>query len=57
MASYFAEDETARDKMYLRDAVVNDKFWIFTDLDMVQWLADKHDSIMENRNPVSTQRL
>jgi DNA-binding beta-propeller fold protein YncE len=24
MASYFAEDETARDKMYLRDAVVND---------------------------------
>ena len=25
MASYFAEDETARDKMYLRDAVVNDR--------------------------------
>jgi len=24
MASYFAKDETARDKMYLRDAVVND---------------------------------
>ena len=24
MASYFAEDESARDKMYLRDAVVND---------------------------------
>jgi NAD(P)-dependent dehydrogenase (short-subunit alcohol dehydrogenase family) len=41
----------------VHDAVVNDKFWIFTDLDMVQWLADKHDSIMENRNPVSTQRL
>ena len=41
----------------VHDAVVNDRFWIFTDLDMVQWLADKHDSIMENRNPVSTQRL
>ena len=25
MASYMAEDETARDKMYLRDAVVNDR--------------------------------
>jgi Tol biopolymer transport system component len=25
MASYFAKDETARDKMYLRDAVVNDR--------------------------------
>ncbi len=25
MASYFAQDETARDKMYLRDAVVNDR--------------------------------
>ena len=25
MASYFAEDESARDKMYLRDAVVNDR--------------------------------
>jgi hypothetical protein len=25
MASYFAQDETARDRMYLRDAVVNDR--------------------------------
>jgi hypothetical protein len=25
MASYFAQDESARDKMYLRDAVVNDR--------------------------------
>lgn len=33
------------------DAVVNDTFWIFTDMDMVQMLRDKHDSIVENRNP------
>lgn len=33
------------------DAVVNDKFWIFTDLDMVSMLGDKHDSIVNNRNP------
>lgn len=35
----------------VHDAVVNDHFWIFTDLQMVQALKDKHDSIMENRNP------
>lgn len=33
------------------DAVCNDRFWIFTDLNMVTVLADKHDSIMQNRNP------
>ncbi|MCB0992991.1 MAG: SDR family NAD(P)-dependent oxidoreductase [Acidimicrobiales bacterium] len=33
------------------DAVVNDKFWIFTDMDMVSLLEDKHDSIINNRNP------
>ena len=35
----------------VHDAVVNDKFWIFTDMAMVALLADKHDSILENRNP------
>ena len=33
------------------DAVVKDKFWIFTDMDMVSLLEDKHDSIINNRNP------
>ena len=35
----------------VHDAVCNDRFWIFTDLNMVTVLADKHDSIMQNRNP------
>jgi NAD(P)-dependent dehydrogenase (short-subunit alcohol dehydrogenase family) len=35
----------------VHDAIVNDTFWIFTDMDMVAMLADKHASIMENRNP------
>ena len=35
----------------VHDAVLNDTFWIFTHLDFVAALADKHDSIMENRNP------
>ncbi len=35
----------------VHEAVTNDRFWIFTDMGMVQALADKHDSIMENRNP------
>ena len=36
----------------VHDAIVNRKFWIFTDLDMVAMLEDKHASILENRNPV-----
>ena len=36
----------------VHDAVVEDRFWIFTHPEMVQVLADKHASIMENRNPV-----
>lgn len=36
----------------VHDAVVNDKFWIFTDMSMVGMLADKHQSIEQNRNPV-----
>ena len=35
----------------VHDAVMADQFWIFTDTDMVQFLADKHDSIMQGRNP------
>ena len=35
----------------VHDAVTGDRFWIFTDLDMVAGLREKHDSIMENRNP------
>lgn len=35
----------------VHDAVVDDRFWIFTDSEMVKLLAEKHDSIMENRNP------
>ena len=37
----------------VHDAIVDDRFWIFTDLAMVQVLADKHASIMENRNPAN----
>ena len=35
----------------VHDAVTNEKFWIFTDMTMVGILADKHDSIMNVRNP------
>lgn len=35
----------------VHDAVTGDRFWIFTDLDMVQILRDKHESIVANRNP------
>ncbi|NOX29651.1 MAG: SDR family NAD(P)-dependent oxidoreductase [Actinobacteria bacterium] len=35
----------------VRDAIVNDSFWIFTHPEMVDQLAAKHASIMENRNP------
>ncbi len=37
----------------VHDAVVNEQFWIFTDPTMVAMLADKHDSIMGNRNPAT----
>ena len=36
----------------VHDAILNNKFWIFTDLGMVSMLEDKHASIIENRNPV-----
>ncbi len=35
----------------VHDAVVNDRFWIFTDMAMVALLEDKHTSIADNRNP------
>jgi NAD(P)-dependent dehydrogenase (short-subunit alcohol dehydrogenase family) len=35
----------------VHDAVVNNTFWIFTDLTMVASLQDRFDSILENRNP------
>ena len=36
----------------VHDAVVDRAFWIFPHPAMVEMLADKHASIMENRNPV-----
>lgn len=48
LASGMAPDEVAG---LVHDAVIDDKFWIFTDMGMVGMLADKHDSILENRNP------
>lgn len=35
----------------VHDAVVDDRFWIFTHPEFVVALQDKHESIMENRNP------
>jgi NAD(P)-dependent dehydrogenase (short-subunit alcohol dehydrogenase family) len=48
IASGMPPDEVAD---LVHDAVVDETFWIFTDLDMVAMLADKHASIVENRNP------
>ena len=43
------EPDAVADLVY--EAVTERKFWIFTDMDMVAMLEDKHASIMENRNP------
>ena len=48
IASGMPPDEVAE---LVHGAVVDERFWIFTDLDMVALLEDKHASIMENRNP------
>lgn len=48
LASGMEPDEVAD---MVHDAVVNDTFWIFTDMGMVAMLEDKHASILENRNP------
>jgi NAD(P)-dependent dehydrogenase (short-subunit alcohol dehydrogenase family) len=53
LASGRSPEEVA-DQVY--DAVLNNKFWIFTDMGMVGMLADKHASIMENRNPTLLRR-
>lgn len=50
LASGMEPDEVAE---LVHDAIVGDRFWIFTDLGMVAMLADKHASIMENRNPMA----
>jgi NADP-dependent 3-hydroxy acid dehydrogenase YdfG len=34
------------------DAVLTDRFWVFTDLGMVARTAERHRAIEENRNPV-----
>ena len=43
------EPEAVADLVH--DAIVNNRFWIFTDLGMVEMLREKHASIVENRNP------
>ncbi len=35
----------------VHDAIINDQFWVFTDMSMVAALADRFESILENRNP------
>ena len=35
----------------VHDAIVGDRFWIFTDETMVATLADRFQSVLENRNP------
>lgn len=35
----------------VHDAIVDDTFWIFTDMTMVATLADRFSSILDNRNP------
>jgi NAD(P)-dependent dehydrogenase (short-subunit alcohol dehydrogenase family) len=35
----------------VHDAIVNDSFWIFTDLQMVANLEDRFNAMLENRNP------
>ena len=50
LASGLDPDEVAD---MVHDAVLNDTFWIFTDMSMVAMLADKHASIAENRNPTA----
>lgn len=35
----------------VHDAIVNDKFWIFTDMSMVASLSGRFESVLENKNP------
>ena len=35
----------------VHDAVVNDRFWIFTDMTMVAALEPRYDAILAGENP------
>lgn len=35
----------------VHDAIVNDDFWVFTDMSMVAMLDDRFAAVLENRNP------
>lgn len=35
----------------VHDAIVNEKLWIFTDMEMVKALEPRYDAILNNRNP------
>lgn len=48
LAGGMAPDQVAD---LVHDAIVEDRFWIFTDLSMVATLDDRFQSILENRNP------
>ncbi len=48
LASGMQPDEVAG---LVVDAVLNNKFWIFTDLDMIASLEPRFQAILENRNP------
>lgn len=43
--------EPAQVAELVHDAVMNDTFWVFTDMMMVAALADRFGSVLENRNP------
>lgn len=49
IASGMEPDEVAD---MVHDAIIGDRFWIFTDMGMVSLLDEKHASIIENRNPI-----
>ena len=48
LASGRSPDEVAE---LVHDAILNDSFWIFTDLDMVAHLEARYSSVLKNRNP------
>lgn len=43
--------EPAKVAEMVHDAIIDDAFWIFTDMTMVAALADRFSSILDNRNP------
>ncbi len=50
-----ASPEAVADMVH--DAVLNDRFWIFTDLAMVSMLSGRFNAVLENRNPDSMSLL